>query len=235
MGFSKQNWGVLFMVWGESHDQLLERSRNSLNLHHPDLPIHIHRVENTNRDSASAVMFLAKAAMAKLSPFENTLYLDADTIVMGPLDYGFEKAEQFGIACCICECPWAQRYKGLKHMDGLVEYNTGVLFLTKKAQPVLYLWEQLARVVDSSVRYTDENGENVMDHNDQAAFARAIEMTGFNPYVLPLNWNLRPRWQKSFFGPLRIWHDIAPPPPEISSVNSYYENEDPIFFELRMT
>ncbi len=74
-----------------------------------------------------------------------------------------------------------------------------------------------------------------MDHNDQAAFAWAIEMTGFNPYVSPINWNLRPRWQRSFFGPLRIWHDIATPHQEISSVNSYYEKEDLIFFEVRMT
>ena len=235
MGLIRDAWGVLYMVWGSSHDQLLERSINSLKIYHPDLPIHIHRVEVADRDSASAVMFLAKAAMAKFSPFENTLYLDADTIVMGPLEYGFEKAEQFGLTCCICECPWAQRYKGLKHLDGLVEYNTGVLFFTKKAQSVFYLWEQLARVVDSSVRYNDENGVNVMDHNDQAAFAKAIEMTGFNPFVLPINWNLRPRWQRSFFGPLRIWHDIAPPPTEISSVNSYYEKEDPIFFEVKMT
>ncbi|MFZ4855256.1 MAG: tetratricopeptide repeat protein [Desulfuromonadaceae bacterium] len=235
MGRREDTWGALYMVWGSSHEQLLERSINSLKSYHPDLPIHIHRVEDTNKNRASAIMFLVKAAMAKLSPFENTLYLDADTIVMGPLEYGFEKAEQFGLACCICECPWAQRYTGLKHMDGLVEYNTGVLFFTKKAQPALYLWEQLARVVDSSVRYNDKNGENVMDYNDQAAFARAIEMTGFNPYVLPINWNLRPRWQKSFFGPLRIWHDVASPPPEIASVNSYYDNEDPIFFELRMT
>jgi hypothetical protein len=179
-------------------------------------------------------MLLAKAAMAKLSPFENTLYLDADTIVMGPLDYGFEKAEQFGLACCICECPWAQRYTGLNSMDGLVEYNTGVLFFTRTAQPAFYMWEQLARVVDSSFRYLKDNDVKIMDHNDQAAFARAIDLTGSNPFVLPLNWNFRPRWQKSFFGPLRVWHDVALPPPEVSSVNSYYDKEDPVFFELSM-
>ena len=114
-------------------------------------------------------------------------------------------------------------------MDGLVEYNTGVLFITKKAQPMLYLWEQLARVVDSSVRYNSENGESVMDHNDQAAFAKAIEMTGFNPYVLPLNWNFRPKWQRSFFGPLCVWHDLSPPPEELQQLNRQYENRDALF------
>jgi hypothetical protein len=65
--------------------------------------------------------------MMELSPFEETLYLDADTVVLDRLDFGFEQAARFGVACCICECPWARRYRGLPNDDG-VEYSTGVLF-----------------------------------------------------------------------------------------------------------
>jgi len=235
MGFDKDGWGVLYMVWGTSHDPLLSRATESLQQYHPDLPVHVHRVPETEAGSGSAEMFLTKAAMASLSPFEKTLYLDADTIVMGPLDYGFEKATQFGLACCICECPWAQRYGGLRQMEGLIEYNTGVLFFTGDANPVMSMWERLARVVDSSTRYVDNGVEKTMEHNDQGAFARAVEITRFNPYVLPLNWNFRPRWHRSFFGPIRIWHDVAPPPDDIARLNAYYRNPEAIYMDVRLS
>ena len=235
MGLNNDGWGALYMVWGDSHDPLLSRSTDSLKRHHPDLPIHVHRVPEKEGKSGSAEMFLTKASMAVISPFQKTIYLDADTIVMGPLDYAFEKAVQFGLACCICECPWAQRYNGLRQMEGLVEYNTGVLFFTQEATPVMYMWERLARVVDSSARYIDNGVEKTMEHNDQAAFARAVEITRFNPYVLPLNWNFRPKWHRSFFGPIRIWHDVAVPPAEISDLNTYYEKPEAIYLDVRLS
>lgn len=235
MGLTKDSWGVLYMLWGDSHEHLLKRSLESLKKHHPELPVHIHRVPKGDKENGAAEMFLTKASMAGISPFENTLYLDADTIVMGTLDYAFERAASFGLACCICECPWAQRYAGLKHCESLVEYNTGVLFFTQKARQIMYMWERLVRTVDSSVKYIDHGVEKVMSHNDQAAFARAVEMTGSNPYVLPLNWNFRPRWNRCFYGPIRIWHDVSNPSPEIYTLNGYYDNSDAIFMDVNLT
>ncbi len=58
-----------------------------------------------------------------------------------------------------------------------------------------------------------------MPLNDQAGFAKAIDDTGFVPYVLPLNWNFRPRWHKSWFGPLKVWHDYAPVPDALAENN----------------
>jgi hypothetical protein len=49
--------------------------------------------------------------MAAMTPFEETLFLDADTVPLGRLDFGFEQAQRFGLACCICEVPWARRPK----------------------------------------------------------------------------------------------------------------------------
>ena len=233
MSLNFNKCGVLYMVWGHSHDQLLERSIESLRAYHPDLPVHVHRIASDHGASGSADMFLTKASMASISPFENTLYLDADTTVMGDLGVGFEKAERFGLACAICESPWAQRYTGLRQMEGTVEYNTGVLFFTQKTVGLFNLWQQLARTVDSSVRYIEHGIEKVMSHNDQAAFAMAVEMTGINPFVLPLNWNFRPRWHRCFFGPIRIWHDVVPPNKEITDINRYYkENSQAVYFDV---
>ena len=117
--------GVLYMVWGDGVEPLLERSRKSLAAFHPELSVHVERL-------GEGAGLLDKAAMLERTPFEETLFLDADTVVMGRLDWAFEQAARVGLACGICECPWARRYGGI---DGdWIEYNTGVLFFNEKAR-----------------------------------------------------------------------------------------------------
>ena len=59
-----------------------------------------------------------------------------------------------------------------------------------------------------------------MPLNDQAGFAMAIEDTGFNLFVLPYNWNFRPKWHKIWYGPLKIWHDYEAVPEPILQRNA---------------
>lgn len=175
---------------------MLQRSIDSLRKFHPDLPVHVERiVEGT---------LLDKASMMEWTPFESTLFLDADTVVMNPLDFAFAKGEQFGLACCICECPWANRYLCFpKHG---VEYNTGVMAFTNTTKSVFEAWESLAHEVDSSIRFIAGGVEKLMAFNDQGPFAMAIDQTGFNPFILPMQYNFRPAWQKTLFGPMFVWH-----------------------------
>jgi hypothetical protein len=195
--------GVLYIKWGNQHDELLRRSIDSLKARHPELPYHVQEL------SPSATL-LNKSAMADFSPFEQTLYLDADTVVLDRLDFGFDRASRHGLACCICECPWARRYGGV---DGeTIEYNTGVIFFTPLAKRVFDAWKARVCTVDSSVQYRVGEQIHSMPHNDQAGFAKAVDELGFVPYVLPLNWNFRPRWNLAFFGPIKIWHDVDSPP-----------------------
>src|SRR5437867_4083281 len=126
--------GVLYIVWGDGIEQSLQRSITSLHSVHPELPVHVQRVRGDGLQQ--------KSQMRLMSPFQTTLYLDADTIVLGRLDFAFEKSEQFGLACCICEAPWLRRY-GASEGDR-IEYNTGVLFFTPRAAPVFREWERLA-------------------------------------------------------------------------------------------
>ena len=92
--------GILYMVWGgDKIESALNRSMDSIRTHHPDLPIHVHR-----GDQAPGPAGLErKTQMGSVTPFQTTLYLDADTVVLGNLDYAFERADRFGLACCICE------------------------------------------------------------------------------------------------------------------------------------
>jgi hypothetical protein len=215
--------GIISIVWGDEAKLPLERLRRSIEKYHPELPYRVIRVE------ASSDAFRSlnhKANMCALSPFEETLFLDADTVVMSRLDYGFERAHFHGMALAICECPWARRYQEIFDSDE-VEYNTGVIFFTRKAEAVFTEWSALVQTVDSSIRFVKSDGQPaVMPANDQGSFALAIENTMFNPFVLPLNWNFRPRWHRSFFGPIKIWHDYSDPTPALEEMNSYYASEN---------
>jgi len=218
---------VLYLVWGEQHAALMERSLQSLRAVHPELPVHLHTLP-------AHASLLEKAAMFDLSPFEQTLYLDADTVVLDRLDFGFECAARDRLAMCICECPWARRYAGLS--GETIEYNTGVVFFSQAAQPIFDAWKHWATRLDSSVCYHHPNGGlGLMPANDQASFAKAVVETGFNPRVLPQNWNFRPAYQNTFFGPLKIWHDRSMPSETIFSAVAEQRGEQKLikFFNLR--
>lgn len=216
--------GVLYMVWGEEVDVALRRSIASLKAMHPELPHHVVRL-SPGTDLLRGL--LEKSRMMDLSPYEETLFLDADTVVLDRLDFGFEQAARRDVACSICECPWTRRYRGMPRDDG-VEYNTGVLFFTPRARPLFNRWNELAPRVDSSINFLRDGRPANMPFNDQASFAKAIAESDRLPFVLPVNWNFRPAWHTSFFGPLKVWHGYEDPPAGLAELNAYYRGSDAI-------
>jgi len=217
--------GVLYLVWGDKAETAVKRSIFSLKEFHPELDYEVRRLPP---DSSPSKGLLEKSGMMDFSPFDETLFLDADTIVLDRLDFGFAQALRFGVACCICECPWSRRYRGLLKDDG-VEYNTGVLFFTRDAAPLFARWKALSSVVDSAIDFVGPDGQPmVMPFNDQGSFARAITEWDRTPFILPMNWNFRPAWHRTFFGPIKIWHDYRDPPPELRQLSAAYRNPNAI-------
>lgn len=196
--------GVLWLWWGDRAKTALDRSVESLRQTNPGLPFHI--VELQGNPS-----WLDKHMMYELSPFKTTCFLDCDTVVMGDLSYGFERAERHGLALCINECPWARRYPCLADHGDVIEYNTGVVFFHRSAGAVFRKWRDYAKTVDSSITF-EVNGQTLKQPDtDQGGFAVAMNELNVNPFVLPMNWNYRYRWQRGFFGNIKIWHDYDPP------------------------
>jgi hypothetical protein len=220
---TKSGRGVLYMVWGDEIEATLQRSLASVKRHHPELPIEVMRLKV---DPNAPESLLQKANMFDRSPFAESVYLDADTIVLDRLDFAFERARRFGLACAICEYPWARRYRGLADRGDLIEYNTGVLFFAEAARSVFETWRDLASEVDSSAIFAKDGKPAVMPFNDQASFAAAIERASFSPFVLPHNWNFRYPIQRSFVGPIKIWHSYWPVPADLERVSEYYRNPD---------
>ncbi len=199
--------GILYVKWGPNN-AVLERSVRSVREIHPELAIHVH----TLPDNAN---LLDKATLFDASPFEETLFLDVDTVVLSRLDFGFEMAIRYGLACCICENPWARRYGGIKTGD-MVEYNTGVLFFTRKGKHFFDGWKKYVRTVDSSILFHNQQNQLVkMPFNDQAGFSVAVNESPTPPFILPMNWNFRPAWHRAWWGPIKVWHDYSAPPPEV--------------------
>jgi hypothetical protein len=216
--------GILSIYWGDESKLPIERLKASVKNYHPELKHEIVKVEAPSGDPSS---LNKKAAMLDLSPFDETLFLDLDTVVLGRLDFGFEKAAQHGLAIAICEAPWGRRYPKIFQGDQ-IEYNTGVIFFTRKAQNVFDQWKILAGSIDSSILHVQNGQVIIMPANDQGSFALAVDKTKFNPFVLPLNWNFRPIWHKSFFGPIKIWHDYSDPPPIFDELSAYYAKPDSV-------
>jgi hypothetical protein len=217
--------GVLYMVWGDKIEQVLQRSIASVKEFHPELP---HEVVRLPSDTDGHKGLLEKPRMMDLTPFDETLFLDADTVVLDRLDFGFAQASRFGLACSICECPWARRYRGLPK-DDAIEYNTGVLFFNRSADAVFKRWQELASTVDSSTVFVMADGRvATMNYNDQCSFAKAVAEWTRPPFVLPQNWNFRPGFHLSFFGPIKIWHDYGDPPASFKQLNAYYRKPDSI-------
>jgi hypothetical protein len=214
--------GIVTIVWGDKGKLPLDRLLQSTKRHHPDLPHEIVEVETA---ASGPFALQEKAKMLDVSPFDETLYLDADTVVMGRLDFGFQKAAAHGLALSICENPWARRYWKIFSGDE-IEYNTGVIFFTREAKFLFDAWKECASQLDASVLYTQGAEVKIMPSNDQGTFAAALEKTGVNPYVLPCNWNFRPQWQKSFFGPIKIWHHYSNPPDYLDSVTAFYAQKE---------
>jgi hypothetical protein len=187
--------GVLYITWGNSPAVKEELDRSIASVEKQGLPVHVQHCADL-----PGAHFYHKPFMSHYSPFENTLFLDTDTEVLGDLTYGFRQAERFGMALCYDHSCTANRWYGknspsLTHND-VVEYNTGVVFFNKtKSIKFFKHWEMLSRT----------------HHSDQATFAKAIDETLFNPFVLPAHvWNYRVYNGDRLWSPVKIWHTKKP-------------------------
>jgi hypothetical protein len=161
---------------------------------------------------------------------------------MGRLDYGFQQARTHGLACCVNANPWQRRYYKLPrdHAD-TVEYSSGVIFFDKGWQLVGWDWDSYTKevfdcwkklsadqAIETCSKFIGPNGPREMPVNDQALFSLAMQQLSFNPFVLPLNWNIYPKWQKHFWGEIKVWHGYDDIPPEVMSWNAQQSSPEAI-------
>lgn len=214
--------GACWIVWGGEEPPLLRRSIRSAQQHGLDTLViteHEHhglarltRVRTFTpryRDCRCRAAELSDQGM----PFDVTVLLDTDTLVATHLTFGIEQAHRHGAAMTIapaCDAVHWHRMEG--YPAGLPQYNAGVLFLDRHAQPLVNQWAELNRV-ELSRRFGGQ---------DQPQLAAACYDLHHAPYTLPRTWNFRPGLETSGFGPIHVWHSSATPPSHIGELSGFW-------------
>lgn len=141
-------------------------------------------------------------------------FLDVDTIVLGDISLGFEKALQHGIAMSpaphysldhFWEAGKIMTMMSVAHMGQLL-YNSGVIFFSLQhpgTRSVFTRWRSLAEPFQE------------IFNCDQSLLTLAMELEGFNPYTLSIGYNYR-GFGDHISGLIRIWHSYGDPPPELN-------------------
>lgn len=215
--------GILLVVrhGGGGAQKLIERAINSARAVHPDLPIHLHQL-------APGVQFVEKRELPRLSPFEETLFLDVDALILDRLDFGFEMAARHGLACCIAECPWVRRH-GMGQAAGgggveQVEYHPGVLFFSRKGGAFFDRWAAFERGLPQAL--DGKKPYRMMTPADHVSFSLAIAEEARAPFILPSNWNFHPEHQRTWWGPIKIWREASDPPAAIVNFTKEQAKEE---------
>lgn len=88
----EQQRGVVYVAFGQRAQAEMSASRDTLARFHPDWPVHVMSTSlpgAPERATNKQLSRWAKASMLSWSPFDDTLYLDADTRIRGDLSAGF--------------------------------------------------------------------------------------------------------------------------------------------------
>jgi len=225
------NWrrAVVYFAWGSKYLNEAVKSAESVRIldlptilitdyataDQPALPTGFDRVVAVDLKNPS---LLTKSGLWRHLPdeFDSFLFLDSDTIVLMDLMFGFERAEQYGIAASpaphysldhFWDFDMVLDEVGISKCSQL-QYNTGTLFFVRRpdVQAVFEKWTILC-----------QDFGHLMSHpNDQPFFTLAMELSGFNPYTLSPAYNYRALGEL-ISGYVRVWHSHHPVPPELNS------------------
>ena len=194
-----KKFGIVYVCWGDVTEEL-EKSINSLNglpyLVVTDKEIEFNHICVNYPNHMKS--YTRKILSYSLSPFEKTLYLDTDCIMLSSLDYAISKLDYYDM--CLCQSPCYS----LRHLNkDIVHFNSGVLFFNKCSQnDILFKrWEDI--IFELKLRDEFEY--------DQVGLSIAIDEINPLFFTLPPTWNFRPHINqhndKAFVhGPIKIWH-----------------------------
>ena len=178
--------GVIYVAEGPDYTELACQSLRSLRQLHPDLPAHLFTDQPAPSASFDAIHPIptgcnrAKIAGMIASPFERTLFLDCDTLVVGPVCEGFTFLDRFDLAIA----------HDVRRSSALIEeaenapadfpqHNSGVMFFNKSPAMTRFL-RDWAAAYDAAAHA-----------RDQVTLKDLLWESDLRFWVLPPEWNLR--------------------------------------------
>ena len=74
------------------------------------------------------------------------------------------------------------------------------------------MWERVEKGTKMLQVGNPQYGHRMMSGGDEVTFSMAVAESEMVPFILPSNWNFSPRSQRTFWGPIKVWRDLAEPP-----------------------
>ncbi len=205
------NGAVYIITQDARYVDLLLTSALSLKAAMPDLPITVFSqfpvesklCDRVIRVDATEDGFYDKTRLMRESPYERTLFIDADTYVLEPVPELFTLLDRFDCAATHEEylnTDWSGRYPRTDIPVSFPEFNTGILMLKHCAtmDQVLQDWGALYR------KFIDENPGKTI--NDQPFFRAALYCGNARVATLTREYNCKFRGQGYLNGRVKILH-----------------------------
>lgn len=184
--------GVLYIAFGENFIKELKFSAESVKKYNPDLEITVFTDEPFESEFVDNVQTMEirhlrpKIDYIKHTPYDETLFLDTDTIVNHSLNDLFEILQKYDIALAHDLARKRKKFKDAIPEYGKIPYsfsevNTGVIAF-KKNEKVINLFEMWRQ---NFYKYY-----NVVPW-DQPSFRISAWASDVSMYVLPAEYNIR--------------------------------------------
>jgi len=186
---SKVRKGIVYIVTGKAYHQMALSSAKSVNRHNPNLPIHLFTdqkevndefidsfeiIENPHR--RSKVDYLYK------TPFDCTLFLDADTFILTDLADLFKLLDAFDLAIAHAHKRnhpnTLQKWKA-NIPDAFPQMNSGVILFKKNELTIQLLKDWQAAFHSAGFK------------KDQVTLRELIWLSKLRIHILPPEYNVR--------------------------------------------
>ncbi|MCK0151481.1 hypothetical protein MWU54_15670 [Marivita sp. S6314] len=224
MGQQMARRGVVYVAWGKAHVDVARRSAASVKRFNPDLSCAIWCAaddDTSGFDEAFVIppgMTRPKVGALKLSPYDETLYLDNDTMIRADLSSLFDLLQKFdlcGAHVMLWHRPRHRRMWQTEVPETFPEINCGVLLYRKSAETEAFF--------DAWQAAYDAAGMKI----DQPTFRETLWHSDLRFYVFP------PQYNKRIFEASELIYSDQPKPrilhlpilrPQTSAIKRWFSN-----------
>jgi hypothetical protein len=202
---------IYILTQNERYVDLALQSVASLKRAMPDLPVTVFSQFPISSPLIERVVpvqpthdgFYDKTRLMRESPYDRTIFIDADILVVEPFPELFDLLDRFDCAATheeYVDTDWFQRYPRSDIPSSFPEFNTGLLLFKRSPQmdSVLKEWDALY------AQFIKEKPDQQI--NDQPFFRVAIYHSEARVATLTREYNCKFRGQGYLNGPVKLLH-----------------------------
>jgi hypothetical protein len=197
--------GILYIATGEKFVAEAEVSARSVKAVWPEIPIALITDTPPESDCFADVKIVPaeqnsrdKPHYISMSPFERTVFLDADTYCCAPFPEVFDLLDRYDLAAAYDDGRFTQRQDQITGAltfikvpgvpDALPEFNTGVIAF-RRSPAVATVFKRWIAEYDRGLDQGLDQGR--LDYHDQPSFRSVIYRSKASVEVLPSEYNFR--------------------------------------------